>query len=202
LKLYKVWKKRLKTWVAEPWLACCRWLSVRSLHWRVRKRVAVSQQYEPVPGSLLYVPASALPYHTSGYTTRTHEVIRALMAAGGRVHVMTRPGYPWDRRDRLQDAQTEETEWQGVQYVHVRRPMNNRPVWQFALQAAEVIAKEAARRRVAVIHAPSNHVNALPALLAARQLGIPFQYEMRGVWELTRVSRMPEFLNSQGVSAP
>jgi glycosyltransferase involved in cell wall biosynthesis len=51
---------------------------------------------------------------------------------------------------------------------------------------------------VAVIHAASNHVNALPALLAARQLGIPFHYEMRGLWELTRVSRMPAYDNSQG----
>lgn len=53
------------------------------------------------------------------------------------------------------------------------------------------------RHRVAVIHAASNHVNALPALLAARQLGIPFQYEMRGLWELTRISRQPGYEDSQ-----
>ena len=34
--------------------------------------------YKPSPKSLLYVPASSLPYHISGYTTRTHAVIRAL----------------------------------------------------------------------------------------------------------------------------
>jgi glycosyltransferase involved in cell wall biosynthesis len=48
-----------------------------------------------------------------------------------------------------------------------------------------------------LIHAASNHVNALPALLAARRLGIPFHYEMRGLWELTRISRMPEYADSQ-----
>jgi len=52
--------------------------------------------------------------------------------------------------------------------------LNNRPVLQYALQAAPVVADMAKRHRVARIHAASNHVNALPALLAARRLGIPF----------------------------
>ena len=189
--------KFLQGIVGEPWLAFNRWLTVNTLGRRLRQR-ATTPQYVPKPNSLLYVPASVLPYHTSGYTTRTHEVIRALMAAGGDVHVLTRPGYPWDRRDRLQDADAEETSWGGVNYRHAHAPLNNRPVLQFAIQAADVIAQEAIRHRVAVIHAASNHVNALPALLAARRLGIPFQYEMRGLWELSRVSRMPHFLNSQG----
>jgi glycosyltransferase involved in cell wall biosynthesis len=67
----------------------------------------------------------------------------------------------------------------------------------YAQQAAPVVAKIAVQRRVAVIQAASNHVNALPALLAARSLGIPFQYEMRGLWELTRVSRTPDYEDSQ-----
>ena len=66
----------------------------RSTQWR--------PSYSPVQGRLLYVPESSLPYHISGYTTRTHAVIRALTAAGADVRVLTRPGYPWDRKDWLQ----------------------------------------------------------------------------------------------------
>ncbi|MBP6623122.1 MAG: glycosyltransferase, partial [Alcaligenes sp.] len=146
----------------------------------------------------LYVPASALPYHISGYTTRTHEIIRAMQATGGDICVLTRPGYPWDRKDRLVEAEQEETLVDGVKYAHARTPSNKRPVMQFAKEAAVSIAQEAIKQRVSVIHAASNHVNALPALIAARQLGIPFQYEMRGLWELSRASRMPEFRDSQG----
>jgi glycosyltransferase involved in cell wall biosynthesis len=146
---------------------------------------------------MLYVAASSLPYHTSGYTTRTHEVISALRSAGAHVHALTRPGYPWDRQDRQRDADGEETMVGEVRYRHERRPPNNRPVLFYALQAAPVVAGIAARKRVSVIHAASNHVNALPALLAARQLGVPFQYEMRGLWELTCISRMPHWENSQ-----
>lgn len=182
--------------LAESWLALNRLVTFYALQWRLGQR-ARQVKYVPDPASMLYVAASALPYHTSGYTTRTHEVIRALGAAGARVHVLTRPGYPWDRKDRQQDAGGDETTVDEVRYLHVNHPLNNRPVLHYALQAAQVVAEVAARQRVAVIHAASNHVNALPALLAARWLGIPFQYEMRGLWELTRISRMPEYEGSQ-----
>ncbi len=184
----------LKT--TEPWLALNRVLTLHTLGRHVRRHPR-GPAYEPLPGSLLYVTASALPYHTSGYTTRTHELACALRDLEPNVHVMTRPGYPWDRKDRASDAQSLET-WIGeVRYQHARGPANNRSVLHYALQAAKVVAEEAARHRVAVIHAASNHVNALPALLAARQLGIPFQYEMRGLWELTRISRQPAYEGSQ-----
>lgn len=182
--------------VVEPWLGFSRWLTCRTLGQRLQRPRGVTP-YEPHPGNMLYVAASTLPYHTSGYTTRTHEVVSAMRSAGASVQVVTRPGYPWDRSDRLRDADADETVVDGVQYRHARRPLNNRPVLFYALQAMGRVAEAAVRGRAALIHAASNHVNALPALLAARRLGIPFQYEMRGLWELTRISRMPEFAGSQ-----
>ena len=191
----KKWIKAAR--LGEPWLAINRVLTVRGLRLCLLRR-AREPQYEPISGSMLYVAASSLPFHTSGYTTRTHEVIRALRKAGIKVHALTRPGYPWDRKDRLCDPLSHMTLVEDVPYLHACAPSKFRPVFQYAVQAAPVIAKMAAERRVAVIHAASNHVNALPALLAAKRLGIPFHYEMRGLWELSRVSRMPEFEGSQG----
>lgn len=193
----KLFPKAVAKRLSEPWLAFNRVLTVHALGRHVLRRPH-APAYAPLAGSLLYVAASARPYHTSGYTTRTHEVACALCDLEPNVHVMTRPGYPWDRKDRGCDAQRLET-WIGqVRYQHARGPAaNNRPVLHYALQAAKVVAEEAARHRVAVIHAASNHVNALPGLLAARQLGIPFQYEMRGLWELTRISRQPAYEGSQ-----
>ncbi|MBB5498006.1 glycosyltransferase family 4 protein [Paraburkholderia sp. MM5384-R2] len=186
----------LQTFVSEPYLGLSRWLTVRTLD-RKAKRRAPAASFDAGAGALLYVAASALPYHTSGYTTRTHEIIRAMASAGGRVHAMTRPGYPFDRIDRLRDALSEETQVDEVRYLHAAGPANNRPVLLYAMQAARVVAQWAKQHRVSVIHAASNHVNALPALLAARQLGIPFQYEMRGLWELTRISRTPHYEGRQ-----
>jgi len=154
--------------------------------------------HQSAAGRLLYVPASSLPYHISGYTTRTHEVIRALAESGVDIRVLTRPGYPWDRGDRVQDTDAVLTRVDNITYEHGRSPSKHRPLLMFAVQAARVIEKAAAREQVSVIHAASNHENALPALLAARRLGIRFQYEMRGLWELTRASRTPGYENSSG----
>lgn len=183
--------------VTEPYLGLSRWLTVRTLELKAKQRASVATCGNG-HGGLLYVAASALPYHASGYTTRTHEVIRAMTSAGGRVHALTRPGYPFDRFDRLHDSVSGETQVGDVRYLHAAGPANNRPVLLYAMQAARVIARRAKQHRVSVIHAASNHVNALPALLAARQLGIPFQYEMRGLWELTRISRTPHYEGRQG----
>lgn len=150
----------------------------------------------PVPGRILYVAASCLPYHVSGYTSRTHELLCALKEGGADLRVVTRTGYPWDRRDSLCLPETESTLRDGIRYVHARTPRNNRFTAIYAAQAATVLERYARQEGVARIHAASNHVNALPALLAARRLGIPFQYEMRGLWELTRIARQPAFAQS------
>lgn len=189
--------RTFQTLLGRPWLAFNRILTISALNRQVHKRPG-QRQYVPDPGSMLYVPASSLPYHISGYTTRTQEVIRAFYKAGVKVSVLTRPGYPWDRKDRLKELCDAGSIVEGIAYTHVQDPSNRRPVLQFAVQAAKVIANVAREKKVSVIHAASNHTNALPALLAARRLGIPFSYEMRGLWELTRASRMPEFENSPG----
>ncbi|ATD80942.1 glycosyltransferase WbuB [Desulfovibrio sp. G11] len=145
---------------------------------------------------LLYVAASCLPYHISGYTARTQEVLMALRAAGADVLALTRPGYPWDRADKLCEATATHTLVQDVEYTHTPRPSNRRFLLHFAAAGARVIEQYAKANNITRIHAASNHTNALPALIAARRLGLPFQYEMRGLWELTRASRQPEFENS------
>ncbi len=149
-----------------------------------------------VPGRILYVAASCLPYHVSGYTSRTQELLRALKNSGADLRVATRTGYPWDRRDSLCLPEGECTLLDGVTYVHAPAPRNNRFTAIYTAQAATVLERYARQEGVARIHAASNHVNALPALLAARRLGIPFQYEMRGLWELTRIARQPAFAQS------
>ncbi|MDY0276275.1 MAG: glycosyltransferase family 4 protein [Desulfomicrobium sp.] len=178
--------------IARPWMSISRWGTTALLTQALTKD-SHTPQFVPQAGTMLYVAASTLPYHISGYTNRTQAVIRALSQAGKTVYALTRPGYPWDRPDRLQDAQETATQVEEIKYHHFRTPRNNRPVLFYTFQAAKVIAQRAQEQKVALIHAASNHVNALPALVAARSLGLPFQYEMRGLWELTRIARQPWF---------
>lgn len=182
----------------RPFRALYRQATIKGLSWVYGQAQAkAALPYVPKPKSLLYVPASCLPYHISGYTIRTHAVLSSLQKAGVRLQVLTRPGYPWDRADSLQTPVEVGAERDGVVYNHARAPSHHRPLLMYVLQAVKPIMAVAKQHRVSAIQAASNHVNALPALLAARRLGVPFFYEMRGLWELTRVSRMPDFDGSE-----
>jgi len=48
------------------------------------------------------------------------------------------------------------------------------------------------------VMAASNWHNALPAALAARAVGLPFFYEVRGFWEISQVARDPVWADSAG----
>lgn len=153
----------------------------------------VQVQSTPATGRLLYLPATCMPYHLSGYTTRTHEILCALQCARVELRVLTRCGYPWDRSDRLCSPKDSFARVDSVLYAHAHWPKNWLPTALFAAAAAGPIARYARQQGVTCIHAASNHVNALPALIAARRLGLPFRYEMRGLWELTRATLQPGF---------
>jgi glycosyltransferase involved in cell wall biosynthesis len=150
-----------------------------------------------VPSSVLYVAASALPFHVSGYTIRTHAILKALSGAGIGVTAALRPGYPGDRGIERAGEPPEHLV-DGVRYHHVAGPHVRRTGLDHYVEGAATALVELARRvRPQVIHAASNHVNALPALVAARRLGIPFVYEVRGMWELSAATRHIDWERSE-----
>lgn len=158
----------------------------------IRKNAHKSRQ----GNNLLYLAASCLPYHISGYTARTQALLNSLAEANAPVIALTRTGYPWDRKDRLSDTSLDSHLEGKVLYHHLRAPTRLKQVAHYCLSAATQIEKFAQTHHIGRIQAASNHVNALPGLIAARRLGVPFHYEMRGLWELTRASRQPSFYNS------
>ena len=170
-------------------------------------RAKPPRDFIPQKGNFLYVPASCLPFHISGYTNRTHEILKSMKAGFDshnaanpgdqqKLFVLTRTGYPWDRRDSLEYPDSESNVIDGITYDHLRSPKNSILTAMYAAEASKRIEEYIIKNRISCVHAASNHVNALPALIAAKRLGIPFQYEMRGIWELTRISRNPKFEKS------
>ncbi len=142
-------------------------------------------------GPVLYVVHNCLPYGRGGYAKRTHEIAKATRAAGYEVHVLGRPGFPGEAAG---PAETHVIE--GVPYRFRSEPARDAQPDDYTLSAADVIKAEAAAIGARVIHAASNHRVGLPAALAAAELGIPFVYEVRGFWEITRDSREPGFAHS------
>jgi glycosyltransferase involved in cell wall biosynthesis len=151
-----------------------------------------------IKGRVLNVLAFSLPYSSVGYATRSHGLAIGIKHAGWDIRPYTRPCFPYDLKPEL-EGQTlpEQDEIDGITYRRIfdfeRQGMNEVKYLHAAISClTRVIEKE----QPEVVHAASNYVTALPAMIAARRLGVPFVYEMRGFWEVTRSSRDEAFENT------
>ncbi len=167
------------------------------LHEKPRIEMAPATIYTPEPNSLLYVAANAFPYHVNGYARRTQSILESFVKVGIKLTAMTRPGYPWDRKNVLKMPKRNNTWIEGIQYLHSPAPSQGLPLSIYWQQAELRIMEVAKKNKISAIHAASNYVNALPALLAAKRLGIPFYYEMRGLWDWSRASKTPGYENTE-----
>ncbi|MCB9564527.1 MAG: glycosyltransferase [Kofleriaceae bacterium] len=156
----------------------------------------------PWPGDrrILYHASQCLPHHSSGYATRTHGLVTSLRAQGWDVEVHARLGYPNDRADFIGvPAVGPDAVVDGVPYRFVPdRERGQLALDHEAYQAASVasLIERARLQRPAVIHSASNHIVGLAGAAAARALGVPSIYEVRGLWHLTRASSQPWYRGS------
>ncbi|MGP5524759.1 glycosyltransferase family 4 protein [Glutamicibacter arilaitensis] len=146
---------------------------------------------EPAEDRVLYCVHATPEFHSNGYAIRTQGVAEGLVSNGRKVRVVGRPGYPWDviipnkpNRERLVNDN-------GIlEYVYLPvAGLDQLPRGTYMQVAADALVREALKFRPAVIQSASNSQTALPALIAARRLGIPFVYEVRGLWEVTQATK-------------
>ncbi len=150
--------------------------------------------FDPVPGRLAYVLHNSLPYSSGGYATRAQGLALGLQAAGLEVVALSRPGFPRDTKPELLDAALPaEDVIEGVRYLRADRPLRDAEtsIAAYVPAAADVMEAQLRALRPEIVVAASAYLSALPALIAARRLGLPFIYEVRGFWEITRISRNP-----------
>jgi glycosyltransferase involved in cell wall biosynthesis len=179
-------------------------LAVQALARRLstRRRLA----FQPVPGRILYVLHKSLPDANDGYAMRSHGLARGLLARGVDLVCVTRPGFPYDlhpgkgatpQHDPIETVD-------GVGYHRLVSPMRSEfPAspcehmmhgsLAYLEGAVTRLVELVGQNRPACVMAASNLATALPACLAARELGLPFVYEVRGFWDITRASRDPAY---------
>lgn len=156
--------------------------------------------YVPQPDKVMYCAHSTGEYNSNGYSTRTTGLTSAVANSGLDVFIAARPGYPWDSKvDKKMPKQTRLIrEFQGVDtYFNPGVSLRNDPLDKFVQLAADIYVREAMLNRPSVIVSASNHITALPALIAARRLGIPFIYEVRGLWEITAAAGNETWCDSE-----
>ena len=130
---------------------------------------------------ILHLLEYSMPHKQNGYTLRAREIIRAQQGHGWDPVVVTRPGFP---RAGASDI---ETVAGALHYRLPGRGLGTPPrlhehLSAYVNEAATVVEAT----RPALIQAASNFRNAYAAMELARGYGLPWVYEVRGLWEETR----------------
>ena len=147
----------------------------------------VDADYVGTPDRILYCLHFSFPHDNTGYSVRSHGVLRSVEAAGMSVVACTRLGFPWDRAargkpDPQPDFAAEDTV-EGIRYRRFRTLDSGwghiPPNWHVQLYADQI--KQFARaERPSIIHAASNWVDGIAAITAARTLRSTL--DLRGSW--------------------
>lgn len=146
---------------------------------------------------LLYCLHQSVPHTTNGYSTRSHGIACGLQNAGWQVNATTRTGFPWDANIKVSGKGYHQEIVDNITYTACAGwNLNKTPLDKYLAEASDHFLREAQTSGAAIIVAASNHITALPALMAARRLGLPFVYEVRGLWEVTQASTQPEWMDS------
>lgn len=142
------------------------------------------------PKTILYNPHQALPFHTSGYATRTQGLTKALRDLGYDIQLVARAGYPADTRIPHQDLSSYDCE--GVPYrfdTSTGQGQWDLPMDAYIESAVQYLVAQAQAIKPAILHTASNYLCGVAGIEAARRLGIPSIYEMRGLWHITYWSK-------------
>jgi len=158
------------------------------------------REWTPVPRRILYHVNQSLPHHGSGYAIRTHGLVSNLRERGWEVAVHARVGYPNDRYDFI-GARTVPAaeEIDGVPYTFVpdrKRGIGVLDIEIYQAASVALLVEQMAEFRPALVHCASNYSCGLAGTAAAKRLGIPSIYEVRGLWHITRAARQPEYADS------
>ncbi|MGK3710676.1 glycosyltransferase family 4 protein [Arthrobacter sp. IK3] len=164
---------------------------------RLASELSVFQGWEPTldavrgylgrESTVLHLLTNSLPHTGSGYTQRSHSLLKAQTEQGWEVHAVTRIGYPV-QVGRL--TATDQDAIDGVTYHRLLPGALPRGMAARLQQQAEGLLALALRLRPTVLHTTTHFVNGLVVRAVANALGIPWVYEVRGqladTWASTR----------------
>ncbi|GHA01195.1 hypothetical protein DC083_03420 [Ignatzschineria ureiclastica] len=160
--------------------------------------IRVDENYIPIKGKVCYILHNSFPYSSGGYATRGHGLLLGLKEQGLDIEVINRPGFPYDIKDDVEPHSLPLLSIEdGVNYHLIENPQRRGITsFEYMAQSVDALIDKFKEIRPSLIMAASNYLTAFPAMIAAKKLGIPFIYEVRGFWEITRLSREPEFAKS------
>ncbi|AHI19526.1 group 1 glycosyl transferase [Corynebacterium casei LMG S-19264] len=136
--------------------------------------------------NVLFYLTNSKPYTQSGYTERSHFVLKSLHKHGVNVCAVTRLGYPIVvgefpiKSNLILD---------GIEYRQMLPALFPRNKDQQIELAVKMLVEEARRFDAGILHTTTDFKNAIIVSRAARILGIPWVYETRGELQKTWLSK-------------
>lgn len=156
-------------------------------------------RHRAVGGKVAYCLHSARPFGHGGYAMRSHGLSKAVLDHGRDVTMFARPGFPSDGSDPGATPQGEHVV-DGVSYFFENQFGRRGRAYGYIRDAADYFEKSFSAHDIGIVHAATNFWTALPAGIAAFRLGLPFVYEIRSFWTITREARIENFAQSpQGI---
>lgn len=143
---------------------------------------------------VLHVLTNSLPYTNSGYTLRSHSVLRAQQEVGIDVRAVTRLGYPV-LVGKLPCSMTQTVD--DITYERLVPATYPSSLLQRDELATQMLVKRARELGATILHTTTDFKNALVVSHAAQELEIPWVYEIRGELESTWLSKQPAQLQDE-----
>jgi glycosyltransferase involved in cell wall biosynthesis len=155
-----------------------------------------SIKYTPT-NNIFYLLHNSLPFHSGGYATRAHGLMEGANSLSDfQMQGVSRLGYPKDILKLESDKDITDSETIDEILYHRLKSDTRRgstTYYNYIKEYAQAVVELAQKEKPFVIHAASNLYNGLACVYAAKLLGVKSVYEVRGLWEITRISREPEW---------
>ena len=155
------------------------------------------QKIQGSPKSIMYHVNQSVPHHSSGYAIRTQSLLKSLKSKNWNVSAYARVGYPNDRYDYIGSKIVDSySTVDGIDYYFTpsrTKSISKLDIKQYQKESVKLIIKQAKEFGPSIIHCASNYSCGLAGTAAAKILGLPSIYEMRGLWHVTRTAKQPEY---------
>lgn len=138
---------------------------------------------------VLHLITNSLPHTQSGYSLRTHNILKGLRLQGIESLALTRTGYPvmvgkpWCADEDVVD---------GIRYRRtLPSALGATPEARLEQEVDEAV-RLVQEFRPNIIHATTDYRNALVAQAVSTATGIPWVFEVRGLMEMTWIASRPD----------